>query len=162
VAAWVRILSAEGLATEPLGTGRFANLWHTIGTLAASKRHQAARPRTTKSLWLQGVGCVCWCNAWTFNPLVDGSIPSRGNRQGNSTSLSFQLCDHFDDAWVLRLVIYSDFVMVANARARARSVTSAVRHLRPRSSITLCPELCRTYAVLLCWVIHKCLIYGGR
>src|ERR1700730_18749921 len=52
-------------------------LWHTIGTLAAPKCHQAPRLRTTKSLCLHVVGCACWCDAWTFNPLVDGSIPSR-------------------------------------------------------------------------------------
>jgi hypothetical protein len=52
-------------------------IWHNFGTLAASKRHQAARPRTTKSLCLQVVGCACWCEGWTFNPPVDGSTPSR-------------------------------------------------------------------------------------
>src|ERR1700686_1208676 len=41
-----------------------------FGTLAAPKCPQAPRLRTTKSLCLHVVGCACWCDAWTSNPLV--------------------------------------------------------------------------------------------
>ena len=50
-------------------------LWHTIGALAAPKCHQAPRLRTTKSLCLHVVGRACWCDAWTFNPLVGQRQP---------------------------------------------------------------------------------------
>jgi hypothetical protein len=51
--------------------------WHSYGTPAASRPHQVARLPLRK--WLsQQVACgVEQRINWAFNPLVDGSIPSR-------------------------------------------------------------------------------------
>lgn len=68
--------------------------WHTIGTLAASKRHQTARPRTIKSLCLQVVGCACWCDGWTFNPLgiARDATPGSGRQLRRIATVRSTLC----------------------------------------------------------------------
>jgi hypothetical protein len=51
--------------------------WHSYGTPAASKPHKMARLTSRKWLSQQVVRGVEQRIIWTFNPLVDGSIPSR-------------------------------------------------------------------------------------
>jgi len=51
--------------------------WHSCGTLPAAKSHQLLQGDPSKSLSLRvSTGVSLW-RLWTFNPPVDGSIPSR-------------------------------------------------------------------------------------